>query len=237
MSTFVLVHGAWHGRWCWNNVVPLLQAKGHKVLAPDLPGHGDDSTPPESLTLADYVSSIVSVVASVGEPVVLVGHSMAGMVVAAVAEQVPQAVAKLVFLTAFMPASGDSIASLQKSNVGSRLPDFVMRSEDKLTTTVRPEGLVPLFYHDCSPDDIAFAQSRLVREAIAPNRGGVHLTPERFGRIPRLYIECLHDQTIVPSLQKLMINAQPGTQSAKLDSGHSPFFSMPEKLIGLMTGF
>src|SRR5215831_7941965 len=83
---FVLVHGAWHGAWAWYRVRALLEADGHTVSVLDLPSHGIDRTPAKGVTLADYVNAVVAVVDAAAEPVVLVGHSMAGVVISSVAE-------------------------------------------------------------------------------------------------------------------------------------------------------
>ncbi len=77
MSRFVLVHGAWHGAWCWNKVVPLLEAKGHSVDAIDLPGHGSDVTPIAEVTLERYAERVGRALRAEPEPAVLVGHSAA----------------------------------------------------------------------------------------------------------------------------------------------------------------
>ena len=74
MATFILVHGACHGGWCWEKVQPLLESRGHKVCAPDLPGLGKDHTPPANVTLADNVEKISRLLDKMEEPVVLVGH-------------------------------------------------------------------------------------------------------------------------------------------------------------------
>ena len=73
MATFILVHGACHGGWCWEKVTPILEGHGHKVCAPDLPGLGKDQTPPASVTLADNVERISRLLDKMEEPVVLVG--------------------------------------------------------------------------------------------------------------------------------------------------------------------
>lgn len=78
MSTFVLIHGAAHGGWCWYKVVPLLEKQGHTVLAPDLPSHGRDKTPLAAVTLQLYVDSVCKLLDEQQEPVILVGHSMGG---------------------------------------------------------------------------------------------------------------------------------------------------------------
>ena len=78
MSTYVLIHGAFHGGWCWDKVVPLLEAAGHKVVAPDLPSHGRDDTPIAEVTLDTYARRACEVAAAQSEPVIIVGHSMGG---------------------------------------------------------------------------------------------------------------------------------------------------------------
>ena len=89
MAIFVLIHGGNHGAWCWDRVVPLLEAKGHKVIAPDLPGHGKDKTPIQEVTLQSCVDKVCSVIEAQNEPVILVGHSISGVVISQVAEQIP----------------------------------------------------------------------------------------------------------------------------------------------------
>ncbi len=100
MSTFVLVHGAWHGAWCWEKVVPLLQEAGHGVVVPDLPGHGEDGMPISELSMRGYADRVIRTVDEQPEPVVLVGHSMGGIVVSLVAEARPDRLKKLVYLRA-----------------------------------------------------------------------------------------------------------------------------------------
>lgn len=85
MSTFVLVHGAWHGGWCWEKVVPLLKKEGHEVVVVDLPGHGDNHVPVPEVTLAAYGDHVAGVLDEQAEPVVLVGHSMGGLAISEVA--------------------------------------------------------------------------------------------------------------------------------------------------------
>jgi pimeloyl-ACP methyl ester carboxylesterase len=112
MANFLLIHGACHGGWCWERVAPLLEAAGHSVAAPDLPGHGDDATPMSELSLERYGAFVAELAVSYG-PVVLVGHSMAGAVISRAAEAVPDQIERLVYLTAYLPQSGESLASLR----------------------------------------------------------------------------------------------------------------------------
>ena len=86
MATFMLVHGACTGGWCWEKVAPLLEANGHRVCAPDLPGLGKDNTPPANVTLADNVEKLSRLLDKMDEPVVLVGHSLGGITISQLAE-------------------------------------------------------------------------------------------------------------------------------------------------------
>src|SRR5690242_4856292 len=106
MATFVMAHGAWHGGWCWTKVVPLLERAGHAAIAPDLPGHGADTTPAREVTLQAYTDRVCQVALAQAEPVVLVGHSMGGLVISQAAEQCPEAMRTLVYITAFLLPNG-----------------------------------------------------------------------------------------------------------------------------------
>ena len=81
MSTYVLVHGSWHGAWCWHKIIPLLEQAGHQAIAVDLPGHGRDWTDARDVSLQSYVESVCDILDAQPEPVILVGHSRGGIVV------------------------------------------------------------------------------------------------------------------------------------------------------------
>jgi pimeloyl-ACP methyl ester carboxylesterase len=106
MGTFVLVHGSWHGAWCWERLVPRLQTAGHTVIAVDLPGYGEDHTPVRDITLQAYADKVLAVVDTAEEPVVLVGWSMGGIMISTVAEQRHERIAHLVYLAALMLPRG-----------------------------------------------------------------------------------------------------------------------------------
>jgi len=152
MSTYVLVHGAWHGGWCWHKVVPLLEKEGHKVEAPDLPGHGIDKTPISEITFEAYAQSICRVLDVQSEPVILVGHSMGGHVITQAAEYRPERIKTLVYLTAFLGRGGTGPDSLLKGNV--------IPSEDLSYTTLTADAIKGM-YSDCSNEDVALAKSLL----------------------------------------------------------------------------
>ncbi|MFQ5614542.1 MAG: alpha/beta fold hydrolase [Anaerolineae bacterium] len=230
MSTYVLIHGAWHGGWCWDKVVPLLEKEGHKVEAPDLPGHGKDKTPTSEVTLQAYADRVCQVVNAQSEPVILVGHSMGGLAITQAAENCPGNIKALVYLTAFLLQDGEFLLQYaQEDTEALVLPNLIM-AEDESFATVRDEGIKPAFYADCSDEDVARAKSLLVPQSAAPFGTPVHTTAENFGRIPRVYIECLQDRAISPSIQKRMYTNLPCEKVISMDTSHSPFFSAPEEL-------
>jgi pimeloyl-ACP methyl ester carboxylesterase len=235
MATFVLVHGAFHGAWCWYKVIARLEAHGHKVIAPDLPGHGRVISSAEPPTLQDYVNHIAGVVDKCGERVVLVGHSMGGMVISATAEAVPTKVAKLVYLCAYMPINGDSMAGMMMlGGEPSALVSFTVPTADGKAFTLRDEGLRPIVYGDCSDEDVALAKLLIVPQSAAPTMAAMELTEQRYGRVPRAYIECSEDKTVSPDLQRAFIARAPCAQVHRLKSSHSPFFSVPDQLVAVL---
>lgn len=229
MSTFVLVHGSFHGAWCWRHVIPRLVAAGHRAVAVDLPGRADDTRPSASLGYHDYVARVVDAVSAEPEPVVLVGHSMGGVVVTGAAERVPERLARLVYVCAFLPASGQSLLDLARSDDESRLMRHLVIDEQKGTHHVDGAGARDAFYHDCPDDDVAFACERLVPEPLAVVATPVVSSAERFGRVARHYLECTEDRALGPSLQRRMHAAQP-CRVTRLASSHSPFFAQPDAL-------
>jgi pimeloyl-ACP methyl ester carboxylesterase len=227
MATFVLVHGAWHGAWCWSQLVSVLETGGHRVVTLDLPGHGDDPTPPADVTLEDYVDRVVGVLVEEPDPVVLVGHSMGGMVISGAAEQAPDRIACLVYLTAFLPEPGHSLLAMEERNPGSAVPPALVPSEDGRTFTLQPDRIRALFYHDCSDADFDRAMGHLTPQAAAPLAEPLVLTKERFGSVRRAYVECTEDKAICIEMQRLMIDASGCDEVVSMAASHSPFFSAP----------
>lgn len=227
---FLLVHGACHGAWCWNAVAPLLRAQGCRVLAIDLPGRGDGRRPGWGPTLADYARSVADAAAGIEGPVVAVGHSMGGQMISAAAELASERFARLIYLSAFLPIDGDSIATMSRHNEGTMLPSATRVSLLTGRFRILPAGAPPVFYGDCPPTQIDEALSRLVPESVRPSMGKLRLSPDRFGRVPRAYIRLTEDRAITPTFQDWMLARQPCQRVASLAASHSPFLSMPAVL-------
>ena len=224
MATFVLIHGAWHGSWCWDKVRPILEQSGHAVETPDLPGHGEDKTPISGVNLEAYTNRVCQVLDQQTEKVILVGHSLGGLSITQAAEQRPEKIELLVYLTAFLLKNGESRMSVRENEPGgSALGPSMEMVPDKGFVTIKDEGVKPSFYHDCSDEDIAWAKSHLVPQALQPMGAPMTTTDQNFGQVRRVYIECLQDQAIVPDFQKQMYGATPCEQVISMDTSHSPF--------------
>lgn len=230
MAKFLLIHGSCHGAWCWRDVIPALQARGHDVAAIDLPSHGADSTPYQEVTLDAYADAIA---AAMGDDTILVGHSMAGYPITAAAEKAPQKIARLVYLCAYVPAAGKSLVDLRIAAPRQPPLHAIEKTEDGLGFAVKPEAATGVFYQDCPREAAEFAISNLCVQAIAPQATALPLTA-RSQDLPRSYIRCTDDQTIPPEYQLTMTADWPRRDVHHMDCGHSPFFAVPEALAALL---
>lgn len=228
MSTFILIHGAWHESWCWQKVTPLLQQAGHRVLTPDLPGRPGNPTTPTSPE--DYVQAIAALVEEQTEPVFLVGHSLAGTLLSAIGERFPEKVAALVYLTAFLLPSGGNLFQVVETDHETTAVPYMSLDSERGLSLFAPRGARETFYNDCSEEVSTFAASRLVPEPIVGQHIPITITAERFERLPLFYIECTRDHAIGIATQRSMQQAFPQIRVFTLEASHSPFLSMPEQL-------
>jgi pimeloyl-ACP methyl ester carboxylesterase len=230
MSRFVLVHGAWHGAWCWEKVVPLLTVRGHQVRAIDLPGHGDDPAPPGAVGFDDYVARMGAVLAAPGEPPILVGHSLGGAVITDAADRWPERIRALVYLCAILPDGPEAMARFRATEA---LMAGVRPTADGSVMDLDPAVVRDAFYHDCSDEDAARAAARLRPQPAGGFQMTFELAPDRFGRVPRHYVECTEDRAIDIAVQREMHRRMPCTVHT-LPASHSPFYSMPERLADVL---
>ncbi|ATI80759.1 alpha/beta fold hydrolase [Sphingobium yanoikuyae] len=239
MARFILVHGAWHGGWCWEEMVPRLKALGHEVSAPDLPGMGADAAWGHVATLEEWAMYIAGMASARDEPAILVGHSRGGIVVSRAAEIAPGAVRRLVYLAAMMPISGESMADIferPESGHGPGIAAAVSVCEGGATMILHGrEAALAAFYGTTPPDQAEAAFARLTPEPTAMRAARVILSDARYGSVPRTYIYCKQDQSVRPELQRYMVSRQPCDTDA-LDTDHSPFYSAPEELTAMLHG-
>ncbi|QGZ93753.1 alpha/beta fold hydrolase [Terricaulis silvestris] len=230
INRIVLVHGAAHGAWCWEVLTPILMSYGHEVQTLDLPGLGDDATPPANVHLADYVERIVGILKSRDAPALLLGHSMGGVPVSQAAENAREHVARVVYLTAVSPQSGDSMGSLPLMEHPQSASRALRPSSIEGAVEFDPAMAEEVFYNRCTPDIVRRATARLRPQAAAPIREPVVLSHDRYGRIPKSYIVCTDDQAFPVSAQHWICDRSSIQRKRSIDSDHSPFFSAPHEL-------
>ncbi len=226
---YILVHGSCHGAWCWRDVLPLLE----NAVAIDLPSHGEDITPISDVTLDLYADAVIAEIKKNPEPVVLVGHSAAGMTIASVAERIPDRISRLIYLCAYAPKDGDALHIMRKRAKRQLVLPAVVRSDDGLSYTVDPVKVPGIFYHDCSAKNIAYALAHLGPQPILPQETPVKLG-ENYESVPRSYILGKDDHTIPPEEQENIVADWSKGDVHRMNCGHSPFFSQPEALARLI---
>lgn len=226
---FVLVHGAWHGAWCWYKVTAALEAAGHTATAIDLPSAGIDAAPGASVTLATQAERVVALLDTLAVPVVLVGHSAGGPVISTVAEARPEKIAKLVYLTAYLLPNGASILS----SIGGDPDSLIIGNLEALpdgTVAVRTDAVRDIFYGACDDADVELARSLLKPIGVLTTGSPVTVGPA-FESVRRFYVACRRDRAVTPGFQRTMYEALPCEKIFTLNADHSPFFSRPSALV------
>ena len=235
-KNYVLVHGAWQAPYVWNAVKTSLVNEGNNVTVVELPGHGSDSTIPSTLTLAIYRDKVIDALSKINGKVILVGHSLGGMIISSVAEQVPSKIEKLVYIAAYLPASGQSLYDLASTDMGSQLgvPGTLITNSDG-TLDVSHDKIVNAFIQDGSIQVQNLVLQNYRPEPAIPFMNPVTLTATNFGSVEKVYIKTLQDHVVSPYLQNRMITAAGVKTIYQLNTSHSPFLSKPDSVAVLLT--
>lgn len=233
-NTFVLVHGAWQAPYVWNTVKATLEKAGQKVIVVELPAHGDDYTSPANVSIDVYRDKVIAAILKTQEQVILVGHSMGGIVVSAVAEQIPGKIKKLVYIGAFLPANGQSLLDLANQDAQSLLGPSLIPSADQLTLDVKHDDITSIFCQDGNDEVKQLVLKNFRIEPAIPFTNPVTLTDANFGRVDKYYIHTLQDHAVGIDLQNRMANAAHITKTYSVNTGHSPFLTQPEEVIKIL---
>ncbi|MEH7537595.1 alpha/beta fold hydrolase [Bacillus toyonensis] len=231
MSTYVLVHGAWQGEWAWELVKPQLEALGHTVITLDLPGSGKDTTPSQNITLDSYVDAVTATINQQTEKVIVVGHSMGGIVITQTAELIPNKIDKLVYLCAFLPQNGENLGSKLDGEAG---PQFSINEND-MTAELIPNLIEKTFLNATENEEIKEASSKKMRpQPLGPFQQQLKISEENFGTVDRIYIETTLDRAIPIDFQRRMNTETPCSKIITLEADHSPFFSKATELVNCL---
>ncbi len=234
MARFVLIHGAFGGGWIWGPLAERLEAAGHEVEAPDLPGMGDDKTPVGEVTLDRYAEAVCEILDRSEEPSILVANSMGGVVMTEAAARRPDKVSRLVYVAAFMPADGQSLVALTElpEGAGDLVQATVEVSGEPPVGTL-PESTLRELNRECDPEVLEWAIEKAGEQPVVPFTESVSLN-EEFERIPRSYVICTRDRAIPPPLQRRMVKDRDVTDVVELDTDHHPQLSRTEELANLL---
>ena len=231
MTTFALIHGAWHGAWCWEPLIPELERRGHRALAVDLPCDDPAATTMDNATL---VADALADAAPDDEDVVVVGHSLGGITAAVMPLLRP--VRRVVFLTALMPRPGRSLGDVMSSE-----PDTTTEEFNALPRHVGEDGSVswdpavagPFFYQACPPGTAEWAAPRLRTQVWTTSREPCPL--ETWPHCELVSIVCQDDELLRPDWSRRIAREVLHIDPIELPGGHFPMLGIPSELAAALT--
>lgn len=235
MADYLLVHGAWHGAWCWQRVLPVLIQAGHRAHAVTLTGLGERAhlLSPD-IDLETHIQDVTAAMdAEELNDVVLVVHSYAGMLGTAVADRRPERLAHLVYLDAVLPQPGEMWSSTHASD--TRLARIAAAKADPLHSFPAPDPSV----FGLSGADHAWVKRRQTPHPCGPYTHGLDFDPQRVASVPRTFINCTEPAlgTIDASRSRMLDPLfwggawLPGSQLVEMKTGHDAMVSDPQRLL------
>ena len=230
--TFVLVHGAWHGGWCWVRVADLLRGAGHTVYTPTLTGLGERAHLISPLVNLDtHINDVINLVeAEELSNVVLVGHSYAGIIISGVADRAPLRLKQLVYLDSLLLDSGQSIFStFPKDVVKARL-----QSIRETGGGVGAAGFPPTAFGVKDPADVAWVSRRMTPQPVGTYQQPLILESPLGNGLPKTYVDCTLEPMVNLNPAKVMVRKTPGWQVRTLVSGHDAMVTVPGPLSALL---
>jgi len=231
MATYVLVHGAWHAKWVWDTTLNLFP-KASQVFTIDLSGHGTNKKAFASINLKSYTDELVSFIRPLNQKVILVGHSLAGVIISQIAEEISDCIERLIYLAAFVPAHAESVMDIAQKFQSPGISTEMIWDKDNMAIHLRRENILRnTFYNACTYEQAMHAMELLGAEPMRPYFDSVVLSAENFGKVPKRYIECLQDKAISIEDQKLMQKKIECDVISLHTADHSPFFSSPKELV------
>ncbi len=233
MATFVLVHGADYGGWCWRRVVPLLRAAGHEVYAPTLTGLGERAhLAHPGIDLDTHIQDVLGVLEYEDlNRVVLVGHGYAGTVVAGVADRAPGRIAHLVHLDAAVACDGQAVLDLFRPDVQAAWREEVANEGDGWRL---PPG-DPAFYEVTDPEDAAWLRAKLTPQPFQTFTQPLRLANPAGFAGPRTYIACVNaGQDGWRDAMVERARTEPGWRYREVATGHDPMLTAPREIADLL---
>jgi pimeloyl-ACP methyl ester carboxylesterase len=242
MANFVLVHGAWHGAWCWRRVVDALHAQGHRAVPVTLTGVGERVHLMSSLiTLETHIADVANTIeAGELQDVVLAVHSYAGMLGTAVADRMPQRLKHLVYVDAVVPRPGESWSSTQASATRESRIAACEASPDYAFPPANPS------LYGLDGEDYAWVQRRQTPHPGHTYQAPLQFEPQRVAQVPRTFVDCTRPQLATIDAMRLRVRDPKfwdgawvgggGVRVVEMATGHDPMVSAPAELTDLLAG-
>lgn len=231
---FVLVHGAWHGGWCWSRVLPLLRAAGHVAHAVTLTGLGERAHLLNAdIRLQTHIDDVLGLVdCEELDEVVLVGHSYAGLVVTGAADQLLQngkvRIAHLIYVDAVTPYPGESWSSQHSAQVKAAREKAAADNGNVFI----PPGDAGDF--GLNGEDREWVNRRLTAQPYGVYHDPVQFDAERIGQVPRTFIDCVEPALPTIDVMRSRVRSDPGWRVLEMEAGHDPMVSHPRQLAQLL---
>ncbi len=217
--TYILVHGAWGGAWCWRDVGTELDRRGVTWRAVDLPSSHNGAEPQTGLV---EDTAAVAALADGDGPYILVAHSFGGAVVAEVASRIPN-LQRCLYVAALIPTPGESAYDASRQiHVRTLLDDAI--EVDGVYLRLNPEAARAALYSDCAPEVATWAVDQLSTQTLASLRS---VRESENAHAEKIYVRCTNDHAIDPEIQQLM--SEECDFALSLESEHSPFLSQPSE--------
>lgn len=232
--TYVLVHGAWADESAWGFVRNDLAKKANVVVV-NLPAHGADNTYGVGIGLNNYVKTVTDAINKVPGKVILVGHSMAGVIISQVAENLPQKIDKLIYVAAYLPKNGEDVSTITNRFLNNKPIEVFEFNPDYSLVSIKKEAIANVVCADC-PDymkDVLVKYHRA--EPVKGLNDKVKLTA-RFNTVPKYYISTKNDSAVPFVLQQQMIKAN-GTvkRVIEMETSHLPFVVKPQEFLQILS--
>ena len=233
-STYVLVHGAWADESAWGFVRNELAKKANVVVV-NLPAHGADNTYGVGIGLNDYVKTVTNAINKVSGKVILVGHSMAGVIISQVAENIPNKIDKLIYVSAYLPKNGEDVSSITNKFLNNKPIEVFEFNKDYSLVSIKKNAIANVVCADC-PDymkDVLVKYHRA--EPVKGLNDKVKLSA-KFNAIPKYYISTKNDYAVPYALQQQMIKSNGTVKKVyELETSHLPFVVKPQEFLNILS--
>ena len=231
MRTYLFLHGALRGAWLLDRLIPLIEASGARAIAYDLPGHGKRSDDRAGVSMSTYCDDVVQFIRREDlADIVLVGHSMSGIVISRVAEELPERILHLVYLAAVVPHDGDALVDL----LTKERQDTLRQLEGKANEIFGPlDALRPNYFTDLEGAEKDDYLKQLSPQPLAAFFERVPLKRFYTLKIPRTYIMGLRDKSLPPDLTRAFAERL-GVTPFEVDAGHDMMVSRPREVADIL---